>query len=287
MGSSQRTYSCEFGVEVCLTMRPSRLLAAFSSVLFLASTALAQHPAAPEISVMVVAGFHMSNPGHDLHNVTVGDVLAVERQAEIATITDALARFHPTEVMAEWPADLASERYAQYLAGSLAPSRNEVVQLGFRLAKSAGLKHFYGIDADGDFPYEAVQSFAQAHGQSELLERANEGIEASVHTQTEMLQSKGIAATLRYLNDPERLSHDNAFYRQMLRIGVGPQQPGVDLLTAWYRRNFSICANLIQNSHPGDRITVFYGSGHAFLLRQCVAETPGFQLVEPNNFLPK
>ena len=58
-------------------------------------------------------------------------------------------------------------------------------------------------------------------------------------------------------------------------------------LTAWYRRNFLICANLLQLSRPGDRIVVFYGAGHAFLLRQCVQETPGFKLVEPNDYLPR
>jgi hypothetical protein len=48
-----------------------------------------------------------------------------------------------------------------------------------------------------------------------------------------------------------------------------------------------ICANLVQLARPGDRIVVFYGSGHAFLLRQCVAETPGFRLVEANAYLPR
>jgi Family of unknown function (DUF5694) len=38
---------------------------------------------------------------------------------------------------------------------------------------------------------------------------------------------------------------------------------------------------------PGDRIVVFYGAGHAYLLRQCVREVPGFELVEPNTYLPK
>jgi hypothetical protein len=236
---------------------------------------------------MVVADFHMANPGHDIHNVAVDDVLTPGRQAEITKITNALADFRPTKVMAEWPADLASVRYGEYLAGNLAPDRNEVVQLGFRLAKTVGLKQVYGIDANGDFPYEPIQVFAKEHGQSELLERANADIESLVQAQTDLLKSKGIGATLRYLNDPDRISRDNGFYRQMLRVGLGPQQPGVELLTAWYRRNFLICANLIQNTQPGDRIIVFYGSGHAFLLRQCVAESPGFVLVEPNRFLPK
>jgi hypothetical protein len=267
----------------------SRFLLALSGLLSISgAAAFAQNPpATAPVTVIVVGNFHMANPGHDIHNVTVPDVLLPERQAEITRITDALAVFHPTEVMAEWPADIASERYAQYLSGTLPASRNEVVQLGFRLAKTAGLKRFYGIDVNGDFPYEAVQTFAQAHGQTEVLTRANAAIEAMVQAQTTTLQSKSFAATLRFLNDPERISHDNDFYRQMLHIGEETQQPGADLLTAWYHRNFLICANILQNSHPGDRIVIFYGSGHAFLLRQCITETPGFTLVEPNSYLPQ
>jgi hypothetical protein len=30
-----------------------------------------------------------------------------------------------------------------------------------------------------------------------------------------------------------------------------------------------------------------FGSGHAFLLRQCVTEMPGWKLVEPAAFLPR
>ncbi len=236
---------------------------------------------------MIVANFHMANPGRDLHNVTVDDILSPPRQAEIAKVTAALSTFHPTAVMAEWPADVATQRYTQYLAGTLPPSGNEVVQLGFRLAKTAGLQTFGGVDVDGDFPFEAVQTYALAHGQSDLLKNAGSEVEALVRKQTSLLQTQGIVATLRFLNDPARISTDNNFYRQMLLVGGAQQQPGADLLTAWYRRNFLICANILQATHPGDRVVVFYGSGHAFLLRQCIAETPGFTLVEPNSFLPK
>lgn len=274
-------------------MRRLPLLESASSILTFALVMILPPPLSAQraldekpVSVIVVADFHMSNPGHDLHNVSVDDVLAPGPQAEIARISDGLAGFHPTVVMAEWPAEQARQRYAEYLAGTLAPDRNEVVQLGFRLAKAAGLQQVYGIDVDGDFPYEPVMNFAKAHGQSELLDRANAEIETLVRTQADLLKTKGISATLRYLNDPDRINRDNSFYRKMLRVGSGSSQPGVDLLTAWYRRNFAICANLVQTTHPGDRVVVFYGSGHAFLLRRCVAESPGFLLVEPNQFLP-
>jgi Family of unknown function (DUF5694) len=58
-------------------------------------------------------------------------------------------------------------------------------------------------------------------------------------------------------------------------------------VSSWYHRNLLICANLLQVAKPDDRILIFFGSGHAFLLRRCVTETPGFRLVEPNDYLPQ
>lgn len=261
------------------------LVAAIAAMPMASQAAPAAEPA--PVSVMIVGNFHMSNPGRDMHNVTVDDMLSPKRQAEIAAVTDALNRFHPTAVAAEWPADIASERYAKYLAGTLDPSRNEVVQLGFRLARTAGLKEFHGVDVDGDFPFEAVDAYARAHGQGALIDAAQAEIAAYVKTQDEMLKTSSVAANLRYMNDPTLIAAGNGFYRTTLKIGGGTQQPGADLLTAWYRRNFLICANIIQFARPGDHVVVFYGAGHAFLLRQCIAETPGFRLVEPNDYLPR
>jgi hypothetical protein len=242
-------------------------------------------PAAPPVEVMIIGDFHMSNPGRDLHNVQVDDVLTPKRQAEIAAAVDGLARFKPTLVAAEWSADVVRSRYAAFMAGTLAPSRNEVVQLGFRLAKETGAA-MYGVDVDGDFPYDAVATWAAAHGQTPLLDAAGADVEAFTKRTTQHLTSGGVSDALRFLNDPARIETDNGFYRTTLRIGGGTDQPGADLLAAWYKRNFLICANLVQLAKPGDRMVVFYGSGHAFLLRQCVRETPGFRLVEPNDFLP-
>lgn len=250
----------------------------------LPSLTLAQTPDAP-VQVMIVGVSHMDNPGHDLHNMKHDDVLQAGRQAEIVALTQDLARFKPTQVAIEQDKAPANEKYAAYLAGTLPPSRNERVQLGFRLAKLAHLTAIRGIDADGDFPYPPVKAYAESHGFGPLLAEQNADIDRQIAAESKLLAEKGIAAELRYLNDPARLKNDNAFYRTMLRIGADDAQPGADLLTGWYRRNFLICAKLLQVARPGDRIVVFYGAGHAFLLRQCVEETPGFRLIEPNDYL--
>lgn len=253
-----------------------------AAVLIAATPALAAEP----VSVIIVGGFHMSNPGHDMHNVQVDDVLALKRQAEIEAVTGALAGFKPTMVAVEWPSELADQRYDAYLKGTLAPSRNEVVQLGFRLARNAGLKSVAGIDVDGDFPYEPVANYAGAHGMGGLLGDANAEIERLTQTQSALLAKGTVSGLLRWLNDPKLIADGNGFYRTMLRVGGGAEQPGAELLAQWYRRNFLICANLVQRAKPGDRVVVFYGAGHTFLLRQCVSEMPGYKLVEANDYLP-
>ena len=248
-------------------------------------------PAAPTpaepVSVLIVGTFHMSNPGQDLHNLAADDVLAPKRQAEIAAVVDGLKRFRPTRVAVEWPAALANERYAAYRNGTLAASRNEVVQLGFRLAQLSALETVDGIDVAGDFPYDAVADYARKHGQAGILEAAAAEVQASVDATSRLLAAGSVGGVLRFLNDPEHVRSDHAFYRAMLRVGGRDAQPGAELLSAWYRRNFLICANLIQSTHAADRVVVFYGAGHGFLLRQCVAETPGLRLVEAGDYLPQ
>jgi hypothetical protein len=235
--------------------------------------------------VVVVATYHFANPGRDLNNVSAVDVLAPEHQRELIRITDALAKFEPTFVGVEWPAAIVDERYAQYRAGALPESRNEVVQLGFRLAKQHGLAHVHGLDVDGEFPFEAVQTWAREHGRQGVVDALIAEGRREVQTITAK-QASGIAAALRYLNEPASIARNHAFYPEMLRMGEGAEQPGAKLLAAWYARNLEICARLVQSLKPGDRAIVFYGQGHAHLLNQCLNETPGVERLDPLTLLP-
>jgi hypothetical protein len=246
--------------------------------------------AAPEpapVKVMVVGVFHMANPGQDIHNLKVDDVTTPQRQAEIERVTAGLARFRPTAVATEWDAATVEERWAKYRAGALPPSRNEVVQLGFRLGRLAGTDRVYGADMDGDFPFETVMTFARANGQGGTIDALMAEGAAAVKAQDELLAREGVAGVLRHLNQPARIRRDHDGYARMLTIGRGAEQPGADLVAAWEQRNLRICARVIQESKPGDRVVVLFGSGHAYLLRRCFAEQPGFELVEANDFLPR
>jgi len=243
-------------------------------------------PAQPPTQVMIVGTFHLDNPGRDVFNVQVDDVLAEKRQAELADIATALARFAPTDVMVEWPAGVTDERYASYRAGKLAPSRNEVVQLGFRLAALRKLERVHGIDVEGDFPFQPVKDYASSHGMAPRLEGALAGAGKEVQGLSGRVRSGSLGSVLRYMNTPSRALGNHGFYVDMLRYGDGDTQPGVRLVSAWYARNLAICARLLQALPAGGRAVVFFGEGHAYLLRQCIIEAPGVDLVEANDYLP-
>jgi hypothetical protein len=247
-----------------------------------ASFASAAEPA----RVLIVGTYHLSNPGQDLANVQAVDITTPERQAELQAIADALARFEPTVVAVEWPAEIAETRYRQYLDGSLAPSSSEAVQLGFRLARQRRLERVHGLDVRGEFPFQAVQEWAMANGKGEELGAAMQQAQATAERLTALQASHSIGGVLRELNTAESLAQGHGMYMQLLRYGAGDAQPGVALNAAWEQRNLAICARLLQSLQPGDRAVAFYGYGHAYLLNRCIRDTPGVELVEANDFLP-
>ena len=262
------------------------------SIIFAATIAVSSIANAHATEVMILGTYHMANPGLDLHNVKSDDVLLPKRQRELETIAESLAKFKPTLVAVESPAKNGAaakvEKYHEYTGGKLADSRNEVVQIGFRLARQMNLPDVWGIDVQGDFPYDAVKRFAEGHGPAlqDRLDALSASVERMLDGLNRVLKTGSIGDGLRYMNDPQRIAEGNEFYRSMLRFGAGVEQPGAALLDAWQARNNAICARLIQLAKPADRIVVVYGAGHAYLLRQCVREMPGFKLIEANDYLP-
>jgi hypothetical protein len=237
------------------------------------------------VRIMVVATYHFANPGQDLHNVKAVDVLTPERQQEIEAVARALARFEPNRVAVEWPADVVDERYAKYRQGVLPASPNEVVQLGFRLARVRGLERVHGIDVSGDFPFGPVVDWAKRHGETAQLDALMASGAAEVASISDLQQRTSVGAVLRYMNEPAGIARNHAFYSSVLRMGAGQEQPGATLVSAWYARNLAICARLLQVIEPGDRVAVFYGQGHVHLLRQCMGEQPDVELVDPLTYL--
>lgn len=103
------------------------------------------------------AGVHrLANPGLDAVRQATDDILAPQRQAERARITESLARFQPTRIAVETsPKDDAKlvEAFQAWKHQERGLRTSEVEQLGFRLAAQQGLPAVQGIDWMGMPPW--------------------------------------------------------------------------------------------------------------------------------------
>jgi hypothetical protein len=249
-------------------------------VVVLAGAAGAQEPP-PRAEVLVLGVYHMANPGRDIFNTQADDVLAPKRQAEMAALVGVLKKFRPTKIAVE--ADVYSDRipkaYAEYVAGKHELTRNEIEQIGFRLARELGHKTVYPIDADGDFPYPRVVNYAKASGRSKELEAIMGTIGERVKAQDQYLASHTILETLLYMNADDRVAEDNRLYYRLARFGEPGDWAGADLLSDWFRRNMRIFGNLVRIADsPNERVLVIYGAGHLAWLHFNVASDPDLRL---------
>ena len=231
--------------------------------------------------VLILGVYHMNNPGRDIFNTQADDVLTPKRQIEMAQLVETLKRFRPTKIAVERdPGDrrLKSD-YADYLAGTHPLTRNEIEQIGFRLAKELGHKNIYGVDADGEFPFPRVVKYAKATGRSNDLDALNELVGNKVKAQNAYLLSHTILEMLLNLNSDNSVAQDVGFYYRQAEFGEPWDWAGADLVADWYRRNLRIYTNIVQLAEsPNERILAIFGSGHLGWLRQPFAANPDFRL---------
>jgi Family of unknown function (DUF5694) len=291
--NGQRVVMTTRGFEMRSWMRAAVLA-------FGVSAAMAQAAAPAPVQVMVLGSYHFGNPGLDTNNMQADSVLTPVRQQELDRVARALLQFRPTHVMVEMQSkatDLSISEYGRFDANMLAKDANEIVQIGYRTAKLAGLKAVQGIDeqpGEGEpdyYPYDKVQETAARFGQSKQLEDLNAPSAAGLKAFEASQKTSSVGQLLQRVNEPAGLWGNNDSYYGMLTIGDTNTQTGADLNAMWYLRNAKIFSKLMQVAKPGAkepaRVLVVYGGGHGFWLRHFAQYTPGYRNVDVLPYLKR
>jgi hypothetical protein len=249
----------------------------FLCILALSLPVLAQQP--PRAEVLVLGVYHMANPGRDIFNSQADDVLAPKRQAEIARVIEVLKKFNPTKIAIESEGKTRPQQYDEYVAGKRELTRNEIEQLGFRLAKELGHKTIYPVDADGEFPYPRLVDYVKAHGREKEWDALTAEVGGMVKAQNAYLASHTILETLLYMNSDAKVAEDVGYYFREAAIGEPWNWAGADLVSDWFRRNMRIYTNIMQIvESPNERVLVIYGNGHLGWLRHAFSSNPNVRL---------
>lgn len=289
-----------------MPIRPVRssvrlLLAAVLAVAFFAST---HAQIIPGIStresgctersrqILILGSFHMDNPGQDAVNLRSPDPLTSERQRELASIIEKLARFKPTKIAIEsaYRGTYWTSRYEQYLKGEYQLGRNEIEQIGFQLARRLNLPNVTPVDfpmwMNGLMPNEREDPKpppVTAPAPTPTPAKPAPTLSPHLAKQEELLRTSTFLDVLRYLNSEDFISADHASYMDMLLpSSTIAMYSGADQLTNWYKRNLRIFANLNRVSErPDERVLLIIGAGHLKILRDfaldssyvCLADT--------------
>jgi hypothetical protein len=258
----------------CIRIVPVFCLATISSTA--QSNPSPPPPATAKAHVLVLGTFHMANPGRDVLNMQVDDMLAPKRQAEIDQFVAALAEFRPTKIAVEIePTDKEfAQRYRDYLTGKYSLKADEVDQIGLRMAKRLGHERLYPINVMADFPFEAMQVFVQKHHQEQILNDDFTSTQKELDGWLKILKEGTVGQTLLAINRDEAVRDGQAVYMDFARFTGDGEYPGPDLLATWYGRNARIFGNLRNViDSPNDRVLVMFGSGHEFWLQQDVLQS--------------
>lgn len=279
-----------------------KLVAATMLAALLTGAAVARQPfgvltdrkAEDRPKMLILGAPHFGNPGRDIVNQKIEDVLTPARQREMESVVERLAAFRPTHVAIEWKTsaqDKLNQRYADYRAGRYELSRDERDQIGLRLAARLGLERVHavdwnemppGVEADYDF-----LAYARQNGLAESFEKTKAAKQAEADRETGWMRCTNVAGWLRAQNAPEVLRESHRAYYDIALIGDAETSPGANWVGSWYGRNLKIFGNLVRLADsPADRIVVVYGAGHAPLLAQFARESCAFELADPLAYLP-
>ena len=214
-------------------------------------------------------------------NVQWDDVLTEKRQKEIRDFVNLLKKFKPTKIAVEAPFGSVKldEQYGRYLRGEYQLTRNEIDQIGFRLAKELNQPKVYGVDAAGAFDIGRVFEFAAANNQQGIVDKAFEIAKGHVAEANKLIQTTNVTEIYRVTNDQRRIDEGHQAYIIMSRIGKDKEYPGVDLLADWYKRNLKIFSNVTRiTESKDDRVLVIIGAGHVKLLQQFIEDSGEYNL---------
>jgi hypothetical protein len=194
-------------------------------MLIFGTTLYANEPA----QVMLIGTFHFDNPGNDVVKVTDVDILAKDSQQYLETFSQRLAAFKPTHVLLEYGREddeLLNQRYRNYLAGNYQLGANEIYQLGFRIARAAGLESLQSFDhRDLQWAAEPMFEYAKAHNSPEM--KVYDKIIANItEEEKQALANLGLRELLMRSNDSRQDQKNMDIYLSTNAIGVGVEVNG-------------------------------------------------------------
>ena len=245
-----------------------------ASLLLQSGVVVAAPPPVESAQVMLVGMFHFANPGRDMVKSRVINVMTPSNQTYLDGLSARIAEFRPTDVLVECsPADQSQydRKFRDYVDGRFELPSNETYQIGFRVAKVAGLsgvicfdENIIGWNAQPMFDYmdkQQPQTKLELEAMYKTLSESHDKEQATL----------SLAQLLQLANDPARDAINKGLYLRSNDVDAGGGYVGADASASWWHRNFRMYANIQKVAAPGRRVVALAGQGHTAIFKDLLA----------------
>lgn len=253
-----------------------------------------------KIKVYLLGTFHFAQTD------STYDVLSEKNQKSILKLCELVKKQKPDKIFIERMPEFEHQNkmdslYQAYRNGDPRQRRNEIWQVGFRVANALNHKTIYSCDHPGQYGayYSRIEEYAKMNGQSELFKGNGKGITVTktsdINTDSLMMASD-LLEYLRWLNSEtvQQSSHAHYinFFPQLGNTDVFHYNPsyflGSELTADWYRRNIKIYSKMIvQLDYSEKAIFLIMGNDHIPIIRHLFESNPYFEVIDTEKWLGK
>lgn len=254
-----------------------------------------------KIKVYLLGTFHFEQMDSLRYNVNDD-----KHQKSIEKLAGIVTRLRPDKVfiekMPEWEhKNRIDSLYQQYRKGDLRKRRNEIWQVGARVASALNHPHLFQCDQPGMYGmiYPKVADYAKVHNQLGILKGETYGTTRPLTfriNNDSLKRNSDLLDYLRWLNSDRVLETSHAQYINVFtQIGNtdvfrydSTYFMGTNLTVDWYRRNIIMYSKMLaQLDYTEKAIFFIVGNDHVPILKQLFRDNPFFEVVETKKWLGK
>lgn len=253
-----------------------------------------------KINVYLLGTFHFNQV-----DTLAYDVNDEQHQKSIKKLAKLVANLKPDKVFVERMPEFEYKNkmdsaYQEYKKGNLRKLRNEIWQIGARIASTLDHPHIYQCDHPGMYGiyYQKLVTYTKAHNeQDKLIKKNAPGMTIPLTTamnSDSIRKSVDLLEYLRWQNSKnvQKTSHAHYInvYPQLGNTNVFNDKSdyflGANLTTDWYRRNILIYSKILaQLDYKENAIFLVIGNDHIPIISQLFKDNPYFNVIEAEKWL--
>jgi len=244
-----------------------------------------------KFQVLLIGSSHWNNfqqDGFDVAQTNEIDILSDKYQNEVESIANKIVKFKPDKIFVERTIEYQPKLdslYNLYRSSQWGEKkRNEIYQLGFRVANKLNHKSVYGIDyRNTSFPYDSLMKSMEVANQDKLISKFKRDIEKYEEDYNALVkEGRSLVDILNFLNDTEQRRMDVDWYLSGANQGgVIDNNIGSFLASEWIKRNI-FTYGLIQKyvEEKDERIMILMGASHIAVLENLINYNSNWETVE-------